>query len=162
MWDGVTNYAKAGAAEESAAEEAARPNVGEALEADDDAHAATPHTARAYEDTHRGHPGVDTRHRLRHRLRLREREFETTSRYGVAIRGGSAVGDDAVEDHLRRPVMMTRLSLSRHSISRGPPGSSTVHLRSVRPSRTAATTVAHAPCRTPAWHPRRSHTCILT
>ena len=38
MWDGVTNYAKAGAAEESAAEEAARLEAfGEALEADDDA-----------------------------------------------------------------------------------------------------------------------------
>lgn len=38
MWDGVTNYAKAGAAKESAAEEAARLEAfGEALEADDDA-----------------------------------------------------------------------------------------------------------------------------
>ena len=61
------------------------------------------------------------------------------------------------------PVMMTLLSRSRHSISSGPPGSSTVHFLYVLPSSTAATTVAHAPVPHARVAPApRSHTCILT
>ena len=59
--------------------------------------------------------------------------------------------------------MMIRLSLSRHSISSGPPGSSTVHCRSIRPSSTPATTVAQAPVPHARVMPApRSHTRMRT
>mmetsp|Transcript_32944 Transcript_32944/g.65635 ORF Transcript_32944/g.65635 Transcript_32944/m.65635 type:complete len:222 (+) Transcript_32944:319-984(+) len=60
------------------------------------------------------------------------------------------------------PVMKSRPSDSRHSISRSPPGSVTTHVRSeVFPARMAATTSAHAPVPHARVAPApRSHTFI--
>ena len=115
MWDGVTNYAKAGAAEESAAEEAARLEAfGEALEADDDAPGerdASPARRRRVAPRARlvlirviVYASSSTwRHDASECGEIIARE--TTSRYSCRdtrrVRGSNG-GDDAVEDHLRR------------------------------------------------------------